>query len=78
LESALLGESGSKLEHGNFLWPMMSGMLFMFLVSAMRLLILERQQADTKVRKIFIAAAWLLFCLHVICGVLYFKEELAF
>lgn len=78
LEAALLGESGLKLEHGNFLWPMMSGMLFMFLVSAMRLLVLERQQADTKVRKILIAAAWLLFCLHVICGVLYFQEGLAF
>ena len=78
LEAALLGESGSKLEHGNFLWPMMSGMLFMFLVSVMRLLVLERQQADTKIRRVLISAAWFLFCLHVICGALYIQEEMAF
>lgn len=77
LEAALLGEGGSKLEHGNFLWPMMSGILFMFLVSVMRLLVLERQQSDTKVRRTLIGAAWFLFCLHVICGGLYIYEELA-
>lgn len=78
LEAALLGEGGSKLAHGNFLWPLMSGMLFMFLVSVMRLLVLERQQADTKIRKTLIAAAWFLFFLHVICGIIFLREAFAF
>lgn len=78
LEAALLGESAPKLTHANFLWPMMSGMLFMFLVSVLRLLVLERQQADTKIRKILISAAWFLFFLHVICGALYIQEQMAF
>lgn len=78
LEAALLGEDGIRLSHGNFLWPLMSGMLFMFLVSVMRLLVLEQKQADTKVRKILIAAAWFLLCLHVFCGVAYLQNELAF
>lgn len=76
LEAALLGESVPKFNHANFLWPMMSGMLFLFLVSVMRLLVLERQQADTKVRRILIASAWFLFFLHVICGVIFLQEEI--
>lgn len=76
LEAALLGESGSKLEHGNFLWPMMSGMLFLFLAAVMRLLVLERTQADTKPRRFLITAAWFLFFLHVICGIVYLQENL--
>lgn len=77
LEAASLGESGFKLEHGNFLWPMMSGILFMFLVSVIRLLVLERQQADTKARKTLITAAWFLLCLHVVCGVLFIQDDIA-
>lgn len=76
LEAALLGESEPKFNHANFLWPMMSGMLFMFLVSVMRLLVLERKQADKKVRTVLIAAAWFLFLVHTFCGVLYMQEGL--
>lgn len=76
LEAALLGESGPKFDHANFLWPMMSGMLFIFLISVMRLLVLERKQADTSIRKVLIATAWFLFFAHTICGVLYIQEEL--
>lgn len=75
LEAGTLGEAGSKLTHGNFLWPLMSGMLFLFLAAAIRLLVLERQQADTKPRKALISAAWFLFCLHVACGVGYLFQE---
>lgn len=77
LEAALLGEGGPKLSHADFLWPIMSGMLFMFLVSVMRLLVLERKQADTRSRKVLIASAWFLFCIHIICGFLYLQEGLA-
>lgn len=76
LEAGVLGETEPKFSHGNFLWPLMSGMLFLFLVSVIRLLVLERKQAERGRQRIFIGAAWFLFCLHTICGVLYLYAEL--
>ena len=71
LEAALLGEGGGKLAHSDFLWPMMSGMLIMFVAAMLRLLVLERTQADTRGRKLLVAVAWFLFCIHVLYGMLY-------
>ncbi|MCI9142786.1 MAG: hypothetical protein HFH87_09210 [Lachnospiraceae bacterium] len=65
----MLGEGGEKLTHGDFLWPMMSGLLLMFTASLMRLLVLERTQADTRGKKLLLAAAWFLFCIHVLYGI---------
>jgi hypothetical protein len=42
LEAALLGESGVKLSHGDFLWPMMCGMLLWWLAALLQLLRLEK------------------------------------
>lgn len=72
-EAALLGESGGKLSHADFIWPMMSGVLLLFSVSMMRLLVLERTQADTKGRRILIGIAWFLFFIHVLYGFIYIK-----
>lgn len=74
LESAILGEGGERLSHGNFLWPMMCGMQLVWVVSALRLMELERNQADTKTKRFLLDLAWVLFCLHVLCGLLYIKE----
>lgn len=74
LEAALLGEGGSKLGHADFIWPMMSGMLLMWMASTLRLLVLERTQADTKTKGILIDVAWFVFFLHVLCGLLYIKS----
>lgn len=74
LESAILGEGGERLSHGNFLWPMMCGMQLVWVVSALRLVELERNQADTKTKRFLLDLAWVLFCLHVLCGLLYIKE----
>lgn len=76
LEASLLGESGVKLSHGNFIWPMLSGMLLMFMASAMRLLVLEKTQADSKVKSVLLDIAWFIFWLHVLFGILYIKNEL--
>ena len=38
MEAAFLGEGGDKLSHGDFLWPMMSGMMLMFIVSILHLI----------------------------------------
>lgn len=74
LEAAFLGESGPKLSHGNFMWPMMSGMLLMWAVSLMRLITLERTQADNGKKKILIDSGWFLFFIHVLCGYLYIRS----
>lgn len=73
LEAAFLGESESKLSHANFIWPMMSGMLLMWVVSLMRLIVLEKTQTDSGKKKILIDAAWFLFFIHVLCGYLYIR-----
>lgn len=74
LEAAVLGEGGSKMSYANFLWPMMCGMLIMWVVSVLRLLELERSQADTRLRRILLNFAWVLFCFHVLMGVIYINE----
>lgn len=74
LEAAILGEGGGKLSHGDFLWPMMCGMLLMWITAMLRLLTLDRTQTDTKGKRILIDLGWGLFCFHVLCGLLYFKE----
>ena len=73
LEAALLGES-TVLSFGDFIWPLMSAMLVMWVVSVLRLLVLERTQADTGLRRNLLNIGWSLFFLHVLCGYLYFKD----
>ena len=73
LEAALLGEGGIKLSHGDFMWPMMSGMLLVWVASTLRLLALERTQAGTRFQRILIDLGWFLFCLHAFCGLLYIR-----
>lgn len=74
LEAAMLGEGGGKMSHGDFLWPMMSGMLLLFVTAMLRLLVLERTQADTKGRRLALSGAWFLFCIQVMYGLLYIKD----
>ncbi|MBQ8188533.1 MAG: hypothetical protein IJZ44_02015 [Lachnospiraceae bacterium] len=74
LEAASLGESGIKLSHGNFIWPMISGMLLMWTASSLHLLTLERTQTNTRGKQILIDIAWFLFCFHVLFGILYMKS----
>jgi hypothetical protein len=51
LEGALLGEGGEKLSHSNFLWPLMSAMLIVWIVCTLRLLALEHLGTKTKLQK---------------------------
>ena len=74
LEAALLGEGGIKLSHADFIWPMMSGMLLMWMASVLHLLKLEKEHGDTRAKCVLIDVAWVIFCLHVLCGLLYIKE----
>lgn len=74
LEAAILGEGGSKLSHGDFLWPMMCGMQLMWIASLLQLLVLEHTQTDTRAKRILINLAWGLFCIHIVCGLLMIRD----
>lgn len=76
LEAALLGEDGKRLSHANFIWPLMSGMLLVWLVSFLRLLSLERKTLDTKAKRIMVTTAWCIFAAHVLCGLLFLDLSL--
>lgn len=69
-EASILGESGARFAHGNFFWPMMSGMLVMWTVSLLRLLKLEREQTDKKVKYVLINVVWFIFWLHTFYGLM--------
>ena len=71
LEAAILGESGDRFTHGNFLWPIMSAMLIVWVVTTFRIIILERTQSLNKIQSRLINCAWAIFCLHVVCGISY-------
>ncbi len=71
LECALLGEGGGKITHGDFLWPMMSGMTLLWIVATLRFMILEQRQNKTKLQQICIHAAWFIFFVYVVFGILY-------
>lgn len=71
LEAALLAEGGEKFSHGNFLWPLMSAMLLVWIVSIFRLLILEKTGVKTKIQSILVDCAWILFYIHVAFGFMY-------
>ena len=71
-EAAFLGEGGSKLGHGDFMWPIMSAMLLLYTVSTIRLMVLEKKQNDTVIKTALLSIAWLLFCLHTLAGILAF------
>ncbi|MCD8067333.1 MAG: hypothetical protein LUE87_00285 [Lachnospiraceae bacterium] len=71
LEAALLGEGGSKLSHGDFLWPLMSGMLLVWVAAALRLTVLDQTQRDTRGKKLLLDIAFCIFCFHMMFGFLY-------
>ena len=71
-EAAFLGDGGPKLDHADFMWPIMSAMLLVYTVSTLRLLVLEKKQNDTTTKTVLLSIAWLLFCLHALAGILIF------
>lgn len=73
LEAGFLAESGDKIGHADFLWPMMSGMAVLWLAAFIRMIMLEKTAEDGKVRRILINIGWIIFAGHVLCGVIYWK-----
>ncbi len=76
LEAAFLGES-TKLTHGDFLWPMISGMLLVYLAALADLIALEGEDEESPVKRGLLLIAWGLFGVQVLCGVLYASSMIA-
>lgn len=71
LECALLAEGGGKITHGDFLWPMMSGMTLLWVVSTMRFFVLQYKQNLTKKQQICIQIGWIFLFVHMVFGIVY-------
>lgn len=76
LESAVLGEDGNRLSHGNFMWPLMSGMLLFWLVALLHLMAMGRAEEYTGLRKGLLLFGWFLFFCHVLCGLEFYRISL--
>ena len=61
------------MSHGNFLWPLMSGMLLLWLVALLRLMVLERAGEYMGFRKGLLLFGWFLFFCHLFCGLAFYR-----
>lgn len=75
LEAALLGEGGDKLLHGDFLWPMLFGMLLLW-VSALLHFLNMGKRASSKPARAIIILGWCLILIHLHYGIIYIAEVL--
>lgn len=75
-ESAVLREDGNRINHGNFMWPLMSGMLLVWLVALLRLAVTERSEEYASLRKGLLLSGWFLFFCHVFCGLTFYRASL--
>lgn len=71
LEFSFIVETGSKLSHLNFAWPMMSGMLLIWVISAACLLHRTASNKGGRWNRIVIIVGWMLLSIHMFSG-LYF------
>ena len=76
LEAGLFGEEGSKMSYANFIWPMMCGMMLVWVAAMLRFLVLENNSNNHTKQRIVIDLGWLLFGFHVLCGLLYIQKEM--
>ncbi len=69
-EFSFFVETGFKLTHLNFSWPMMSGMLILWVIAGAKLV--ERTGKSTGVRStIIVVVGWVLLTLHLFSGLYY-------
>lgn len=71
LEAGLLTEE-SKMTHGDFLWPMMSGMLLLWVVATMRFVVMNHSAPQFKcewLNRALIALGWFVFYLFGFAGI---------
>lgn len=71
LEFAFMVETGEKLGHLNFAWPMMSGMLLFWVISGSRLIILTKAPASKRWNTFVVTVGWILLSIHLFSGFYY-------
>lgn len=71
LEFAFIVETGEKLAHLNFGWPMMSGMLLLWVISGARLVALTAKPHSRRWNLIVITVGWILLAIHLFSGLYY-------
>ncbi len=75
LEAALLGEGGDKLMHGDFIWPMLFGMLLLWASALLHFLNMEKR-ASSKPARFIIILGWILILIHLHYGIIYIADVL--
>ncbi|MBP5553319.1 MAG: hypothetical protein J6X94_00450 [Lachnospiraceae bacterium] len=73
LEAAFLGEGGDKLGHGNFIWPMMFGILLLWASAMLHFLTMEKK-TSARFARFLICLGWILILIHVHYGFQYLFE----
>lgn len=71
LEFSFFVETGFKLTHLNFSWPMMSGMLLFWVIAASRLVERTCDTSHSGFRTVEVTVGWFLLTLHLFSGLYY-------
>ena len=71
LEFAFFVETGEKLGHLNFAWPLMSGMLLLWITAGARLMHLTVSENDSLKNRIIITVGWFLLGIYFFSGFYY-------
>lgn len=75
LEFSFIVETGAKLGHLNFSWPMQSGMLLLWVVCGARLIALTAYPAAHKRSTVVVMGGWILLFLHFVSGLYYISPN---
>ena len=70
-EFCFVVETGNKLGHLNFAWPMMSGMLLLWVICGARLIALTLKPTEHKASNVVVMGGWILLLLHLFSGLYY-------
>lgn len=70
-EFCFVVETGDKLGHLNFSWPMMSGMLLLWVICGARLIALTLNPIEHKRSNVIVMGGWILLLLHLFSGLYY-------
>ena len=71
MEFSFFVETGFKLGHLNFSWPMQSGMLLLWVICAARLIALTAYPTAHKRSTVIVLGGWILLFVHFISGLYY-------
>lgn len=74
-EFCFVVETGNKLGHLNFAWPMMSGMLLLWVICVARLIALTMNPTVHKRNTVVVLGGWILLFLHLFSGLYYISPN---